>query len=443
MESWVVINFFIALSIGAIIGLEREVVHQKEGVRDFGGVRNFVLIALLGFFLTYFSLFVVKSTVLLIAGFAGFVLLIAFAYLIIGLKTKRYSTTSEIAAFITFILACLVASNASNSLRIISIIATVIVASLLAFKTKLHAFAHRVKMDDVFATIKMALISIVILPLLPNKNYTLLDINFINGLFVPGSKAYLFFQQLDVFNPFNIWLMVVFITGISFLGYFFVKIAGEKRGLGLTGLFGGLVSSTAVTASMSRKSKEQKNINGFALAIVLASSIMFVRILIEVLVINRDLIGKLILPLGIMAATGFVFSFILLFGKRKRESKHRVELKNPFEFNTAFKFGLFFLLILILSKSIYLLFGDVGIYAVSIFSGLADVDAITLTLSSMALSGMISSKTAILSITLAAATNTAVKACIVMFMGKKKLAVKITIIFSIILTIGILTAIFL
>ena len=443
MESWVIINFFIALSVGAIIGLEREIIHQKEGVKDFGGVRNFVLIAIFGFFLTYFSLFIVNSSILLIVGFTGFVLIIASAYLIIGLKTKRYTTTSEIAALITFILACVVASSSNSSFRIISIIATVIVASLLAFKTKLHSFAQKVQMQEVFATIKMAIISVVILPLLPNYNYTLLDIPLIKELFVPGSKLYLFFQQLNVFNPFYIWLLVVLITGIGFVGYCLVKRSGDKKGLGLTGFFGGIASSTAVTVSMSKKSKGQKKINSFAIAIVLASSAMFLRVLTEVLVVNKNLMSKLILPLGIMALVGFFIAAGLVFWKKGKENLHKLVIKNPFEFNTAFKFSLFFLLILILSKSFYILFGNLGIYAVSIVSGLADVDAIVLSLSSMALSGTVSSKVAVISIILAVATNTVVKAGIVRVMGEKKLAKLIMIFFFVILLTGILAAVFL
>jgi uncharacterized membrane protein (DUF4010 family) len=442
MESWVIINFFIAISIGAIIGLEREIVHQKASVKDFGGVRNFVLIALFGFIFTYFSIFIINSKTLLIIGFAGFFALISAAYLVLGLRTKRYSTTSEIAAIITFVLSGLVASSSDTSFRIISIIATIIVASLLAFKSKLHDFAQKVEMGEVFATIKMAIISIVVLPLLPNKNYTILDVSFINNLFTEGSKSYLFFQQLNVFNPFNIWLMVLLITGISFIGYFLVKIVGERKGLGITGFLGGVASSTAVTVSMSKKSKNQKNINGFALAIVLASSIMFLRILFEVLVVNKNLLPSLALPLGIMAFVGFCFSAWLFFRKSKKGIKDKVELKNPFEFNTALKFGLFFLLILILSKAGYILLGDTGIYIISIFSGLADVDAITLTLSSLVLSGVLSSKVAIISITLAAAMNTIVKAGIVRFMGDKKLARLISVLFFIILIVGLGIAIF-
>jgi len=442
MEVGVIINFFIAISIGAIIGLEREIVHQKEGVKDFGGVRNFILIALFGFLLTYFSLFLVESLVLLIIGFVGFILILVFAYLIVGLKTKRYSTTSQIAALITFILACVIGSSPNSSFRLISIIVTILVASLLAFKTKIHAFASRVKMDEVFATVKMALISVVILPLLPNKNYTLLDIGFFNQLFVEGSKAFEFFMQLDVFNPFRIWLMVVFITGISFIGYFLVKIAGKKKGLGITGILGGFVSSTAVTVSMSKKSKRQKSVDGFALAILLASAMMFLRMLLEILVVNRSLISGVIFPLGAMAILGFAISAFLFVRKKRTKENQRVVLKNPFEFNTALKFGLFFLLILVLSKSFYILFGNSGIYFVSVFSGLADVDAITLTLSSMALDGVISQKVAILAITLAAATNTLVKAGIVRVMGEKKLAKMIFWVFGIILLFGLGVAFF-
>ena len=292
-------------------------------------------------------------------------------------------------------------------------------------------------MDEVFATIKMALISVVIIPLLPNKNYTLLNIPIIKDFFIPNTKTYHFFEQLNVFNPFKIWLLVVFITGISFIGYFLVKLAGRKKGLGLTGLLGGFVSSTAVTVSMSKKSKGTKNIRSFAIAIILASSMMFLRILLEVLVVNRNLLQNLALPLGIMSLTGFVFSSFLFFKKTKKTQEHKVNLKNPFELGTAIKFALFFLLILVVSKSLFILFGNTGIFIASIFAGLSDVDAITLTLSSLALSGTISAKVAILGITLAAATNTLVKAIIARVIGGKKLAKLVMIVFAVILIFGL------
>jgi len=288
----------------------------------------------------------------------------------------------------------------------------------------------------------MALISIVILPLLPNKNYTLLDIPFVQDLFTSGTKVYDFLIQLNVFNPFKIWLFVVFITGISYIGYFLVKTVGKKKGLGLTGFLGGLASSTAVTISMSKKSKGKKSINGYALAIILAAGVMLLRILFEVLVVNRALLGGLIIPLGVMSMIAFGFATYIYFRREDKGTRKEIPVKNPFELNTAIKFGLFFLLVLVVSRTLLILLGDTGIYIASVFAGLADVDAITLTLSSMALSGVISNKVAILSITLAAATNTLVKAGFVRLFGEKKLANFILILVLIILAAGILTAIF-
>jgi uncharacterized membrane protein (DUF4010 family) len=230
MESWVIINFFIAIAIGAIIGLEREIVHQKDKVKDFGGIRNFVLISMMGFLLAYISIHLLNSPILLIIGFVGLIILVSLAYYLIGIKSRRYSTTSEISAIIVFILAIFIAIDSNPTFRFISVIVTIIVASLLAFKKKLHVLARKIKMEEFFATVKMALISLVILPLLPNKNYSLIEIPFIETIFSQGSKTYLFLEQINVFNPFKIWLIVILITGLSFIGYFLVKIIGEKKG---------------------------------------------------------------------------------------------------------------------------------------------------------------------------------------------------------------------
>lgn len=441
MESWVIINFFIAMAIGAIIGLEREIVHQKDKTKDFGGIRNFTLISMLGFILAYFSVHVLDSNLFLLIGFVGLILIVSLAYFLIGIKSRRYSTTSEISAIIIFILSAFIAIDSNPAFRLISIMITIIIASLLAFKKKLHILAKKIEMRDVFATIKMSLISLVILPLLPNKNYSLTDLSFLKEIISPESSLYIFLSQIDVFNPFKIWLIVILITGLSFIGYFIVKILGEKKGLGLTGFLGGLVSSTATTVSMSKKSKGQKRTESFALAIILASSMMFIRIITEVLIINKDLIPLLIIPFGAMAFVGFVSSTFLYSKRRKIKERKKFEIKNPFEINTAIKFGLFYLFVLFFSKSLYILFGDVGIYGISIFSGLADVDAITITLSSMALTGEISSKVAVLSITLAAITNTLVKVGIVKFLGEKKLFKKIIYVFSIILLVGLILAV--
>jgi len=289
MVNELIINFIVAICIGAVMGLEREIAHQKQKINDFGGVRTFILIAIFGFALGYFSIKVLNSLAIFIIGFSCFMLLIVSAYIIIGMKTGRIGAASEITATIVFILCSIIAISIENKFRLAAIIITMIVASILALKDKLHKFAKHIKMSEVYAAIKMGIISAIILPFLPNKNYTLLDIPLINSL-ISSPKTIEFLSQIDAFNPFKIWLMVVFISGLSFLGYILVKSIGINKGIGVTSFLGGLVSSTAVTASLSEKSKEKKIIKPFAFGIVLASSIMFIRVIIEIAVVNKNLL---------------------------------------------------------------------------------------------------------------------------------------------------------
>jgi uncharacterized membrane protein (DUF4010 family) len=229
-----------------------------------------------------------------------------------------------------------------------------------------------------------------------------------------------FLAQLNVFNFYNIWLMVIFIGGINLLGYFLVKIIGSKRGYGLIGLVGGLVSSTAVTLSMADESKRAKSpFSPFLLATIIATAVMFIRVIFEVAVINARLLPVLIFPMGAMAITGFILAFIFYKRKSKKKAKE-VELTQPFAIGPALKFGGLFAIILVVSRAAQVLFGKVGIYVTSFLSGLADVDAITLTMSSLSRDGGVSSIVATTAIILAVASNTLVKVGIAYFLGNKK-----------------------
>src|SRR5262249_19852972 len=170
--------------------------------------------------------------------------------------------------------------------------ATVVCLLLLNLKEYLHRLARRIDVADVEAMLQFAVISVIILPILPNENF--------------GPPP------LDVINPYKIWLMVVLIAGLNFLGYLLVKILGGEHGLVLTGILGGLVSSTAVTLSFSQGSRSEPELSSaFVLAIVLAWTIMFVRVVVMVGVISRPLAVSLAVALGCMAAAGAVISFFL------------------------------------------------------------------------------------------------------------------------------------
>jgi uncharacterized membrane protein (DUF4010 family) len=441
MEIGVLINFILAIGIGALIGLEREIVQQKEKVKDFAGIRTFIIIAIFGYLISHAAFNMLNSPGVFGIGMAAFFLLVISAYIVTAIKSKQAGATTEIVAIITFILAAILAIQYNNESRLIVVIVSVIVASLLALKENLHKFARSIKTSEVFATIKMALISVIILPLLPNKNYSLMDIPILRDFISQSSGLSSLFAQLDVFNPFKIWLIVVFISGLSFLGYILVRAFGTNKGIGISSLLGGLVSSTAVTVSLSQRSKEKPLLGPFALGIVLASSIMAVRVLIEVLVINKNLFPPMFWPLMGMFLAGLVLVFFV--SVYSKEEKDDVTFNNPFTLKPALKFGLFFLFVLIASKILYIYFGNSGIYLAALLSGLADVDAITVSVSTLLLSGVIPIKTAILSIMLGVLSNMLVKIGIVFYMGDKKLAKLIAVCFGIMMVIGISIAVIL
>ncbi|MBU0957846.1 MAG: MgtC/SapB family protein [Nanoarchaeota archaeon] len=442
MEVNILFDFLLALGIGAIIGLEREIQQQHEKEKDFAGIRTFILISILGFLSAFISIRLFDSIITFIIAFAVFALFISTAYVILALKKGKFGTTTEIAAFIAFLLSAAVAFDITNNMKLVAVGVAVIVASLLVLKRKLHKFAGGIKIVEVYAAIKMAVISIIILPLLPNYNYTLLEIPIVDKIVGLFPKIIPIVEQLDVFNPFKIWLMVVFITGLSFIGYILIKSIGMNKGIKLTSILGALVSSTAVTVSLSDKSKGKKVYTPFVIGIVLASSIMFVRVLIEIIVVNPSLFHLALIPIGGMAITGLLVSF--LFSKfMKQEKDERIDLKSPFAIGPGIKFGLFFAFILVISKLLFILFGNSGIFIAALVSGLADVDAITLTLASLAAGGTVSAVVAVLGITIAVASNTVVKAGIAMVMADKRVGKWVAIIFALILAVGLGVLLFL
>jgi uncharacterized membrane protein (DUF4010 family) len=442
MDWGILINFLLALGIGAIMGLEREIAHQKRNVNDFAGVRTFILIAILGFILTQLSINIFQSIPAFIVGFAAFMLLMIAAYTAIAFREGRIGATTEIASIITFLLAAMVTANQTQELKLIAIIIGIIVASLLALKEHLHKFAKRINMKEVYAAMKLALISVIILPLLPNKTFTLLDIPALKLILEDMPKWYNLFEQLNFFNPFKIWLVVVFISAMSFAGYIAIKAFGTNKGIGLTSILGGIVSSTAVTVSLAEKSKGKEIIGPYTLGIVLASCIMYIRVLIVILAICPPLFMYLLLPVGSMCLVGIVSSFII--NKMHKDGKpDKLNLQSPFAITPALKFAGLLIFILAVANLLVYYLGNSGLYLASLISGLADVDAITISLSSLVLTGAVLAKVAALGVILAVCTNTLVKIGIVWFMGNKKLAKSLAVAFFFVILAGILVTLLL
>jgi uncharacterized membrane protein (DUF4010 family) len=276
-------------------------------------------------------------------------------------------------------------------------VATVVCLLLLTFKDFLHRLARRVELADIEATLTFAVISVIILPLLPNQNF--------------GPPP------LDVINPYKIWLMVVLIAGLNFLGYVLVKVLGNEHGLALTGILGGLVSSTAVTLSFSQRSRREPAMSSaFMLAIVIAWTIMFLRVVVMVGIINRALAASLAVALGCMAVAGLLVS-LLLWRRRAHETGVVTAGANPFELGEAIKFGLLFGIVTIVAKAAETYLGATGLYLAGAVAGATDVDAIALSMANRATTTLESTKVAAYTIVIAVISNTLVKAGMAAFMG--------------------------
>ncbi len=383
-------KLLITILIGAFIGLEREHSRPSEE-KTFAGIRTFPLIAIFGFISALISS--ISSYWIFFAIFIGYSSLVTASH-IFSAKSGRLGGTSEITTFIVFLLGALVYWNFIILASIIAVITTI----FLTLKLQLHTFVGKVSEEDLYATLKLALITVIILPLLPDKTY----------------------GPLNVLNPRLIWYMVILVSGISFVGYVLIKIVGQERGIPLTGLMGGLVSSTVVTYSFARRSKEISDAGGnLSIGIILASTVMYLRVFIVVLIINISLIDYLWLPLLIFALSGVIVS-LFLSKKFVNHSDSSLEMKNPFELKSALIFGLIFAIIIFVAKAAQMYLGSGGTFAASALAGITSVDAITISLAKLT-SQNITESVAIPAIIIALISNTIVKSVIALIFGDREL----------------------
>lgn len=384
------LRFGAALGLGLLLGLERE--RKRDAELLFGGVRTFALIALLGAVGAFLERDLNEGW-LVLAAFVAVGALVVVSYITTAARGEMGITT-EISALLAFIVGVLCGWDRVG----VASVTTVVCLLLLTLKDYLHRLARRVELEDVEATVKFAVISVIILPLLPNE------------MFGP--------PPLNVINPYKIWLMVVLIAGLNFFGYVLVKVLGNEHGLLAAGILGGLVSSTAVTLSFSQRSRREPAMSSsFVLAIVSAWTIMFLRVIVIVGLINLPLAAVLGLPLGLMAGTGSLISLVLWKRTRSQETGVVTAGANPFELGEAVKFGLLFGVVTVVAKAAQVYTGDTGLYLAGAVAGLTDVDAISLSMANLATAGGGNLTAAARTIVIAVLSNTLVKTGMAVFLG--------------------------
>ncbi len=388
----------IALAIGLLIGLERgwRTRELNEGMRV-AGLRTYGMISLLGGLSgmltqqvdTYFIGFV----------FLGLTSVLLLAYGKSLDKFKDFSITGTIAMLTTFTLGALTVYGHIT----LAAASAVVITSLLGFKPLLHGWLKKLEQHELHATLKLLLISVVMLPILPDQDY--------------GPWA--------AFNPYQIWWMIVLITGISYLGYFAIKIGGNQHGPVLTGALGGLVSSTAVTLNLSKLSTQYPDMENVpAAGILTACATMFARTLLLTSLMNPALFLALSPALLVMSIFTYLVAFLLWRNSQGFRVIEEITLENPFQLGMALKFGAFLVVIMLLSKLLTVYFGDMGTYFLAAASGLADVDPITLSMSKMSNDGL-NVHVAAQAILIAVSVNSGIKGIFSWVIGGPALALRV------------------
>ena len=392
-------GFSAALLIGTLVGIEREKNKLAPDDVGIGGVRTFILFSLTGAVAASLareleSGWVFGAGLLAVAGLA-----VAGYWAETRVEPRSVGVTTEAAALAVYLLGGLAVAGYVE----VALALGVVVSALLAYKQPLHDLVAKLGTEDIEAGLKLLAATFIVLPLLPREPV----------------------DPWGAIEPYSVWLLVILIAGLSLVGYVATRALGPRRGAAVTGLAGGLVSSTAVTLAFARTSRRGAGGSDAALAsgLLLAWGIMFVRVTVEVAVVHPPLVTPLLIPLGAMG--GVTLALAGVQGARGAGGSDTgpddLPLRNPFSLTSAIQFALFFAAVLVVVKLVQEHFPGEGYYVVAGLAGLTDVDAITLSMAGVVRDGGADTPTGVAAIVLAALANTVVKAGMIVILAGSSL----------------------
>ncbi len=410
------VSIIVSACLGALVGLIRQWSDEAtpQGRGDFVGVRTYSLWAMLGCLGAFLSAQAAPAVLTMTFVLVGVQQILAMAKIP---SRQRPGGTTFASVLLTVLAGALVWLDHRQAAVVIA--ATTMI--LLGLKQPLHAWTKRFTADDISSTLQFVAITGVFLPLVPNQN----------------------FGPFEAFNPHRTWLLVVLISGLGFLGYIAMRALGARAGLIVTAFFGGLASSTATTLAFSRRSKDDPAFSEhYALAVVIACSVMLARVIIEVGVLNLGLASTLVGPFALMALPGVLYGAWLWF--RRHPGKGTVtapQISNPLSLKTAVKFALLYALIGFLVKGLtHFDLLHSSLLPLSFFSGLTDMDAISLTVTGNHTSGAVPLTLATRAIILAAVSNSLVKAGFAISLGSPVMRKQIALVLGLTAAAGVAAA---
>jgi uncharacterized membrane protein (DUF4010 family) len=405
----------VALGIGLIVGLERGwKTRDQHGGQRLAGLRTFAITALAGGILAAASLpdrFEVLAAGTLVVG-----ALIVAGYLISTPQQRDFGLTTELAMLATFGLGAVAVIGAPAE----ATGAAVVMTLLLGFKTEFHSAIEKLERHELLATLQLAAMAVVLLPLLPNRDL----------------------GPWGAVNPRVVGLLVLLIAGLSYVGYFAVRVLGARLGLTLTALLGGLSSSTAVTFAYARRARstpEHSAVLGAGIA--LAAATMVPRLAIEVAAVNRSLLDGLWPTFAAVMAVPLLAALFFVLRRREDAPPADLKLSNPLQLRAALGFGALLIVLFIAAEGLRRMLGDAGTYSVAAVAALLDVDAVTLAMAEDTARGTLDATTAQRAIALAVLVNTGVKAVLAAAIGGPLLLRSASAVLAAALLAGLLTAI--
>lgn len=398
-----------AIGIGLIIGLQREHTYYDQSGRHPAGVRTFTLVGLAGAMAALLS-DQMGGVTPFVTGFVvvGMLLMAMHVSFAIGHRKHEDSTgvhlpggdgiTTSIAVVIVYLLGGICWYG-----RLLeSCVIVVVILWVLSAKEQLHTFAQKLSKEDILATVKFAVISALILPFLPNQAY--------------GPAG------LEVLNPHTIWLFVVFISGIGFVGYVLIKLVGPGKGIWLTGLLGGLASSTALTLNLAGRSRENEDYaSDFTLGIVLSWAVMYVRLYLICIFLSGALAKPLALPLLLPVVPALGYALYLKVKEFRNHQQKSADFTNPFKLLPAIKFGVIFTCVMFVANAARVYLGSGALLACSFLGGAAEMDAVAFSVIDMNLKAGLPVRELVLAFLFASLANTITKGGLVFFLGAKSM----------------------
>lgn len=351
-------NLVVALGIGLMIGMERGWQQREaDSGERVAGLRTFAVIGMAGGVIGLLTLR--TNAVVLGLGFVALAILLVTAHILAVQHDNRYGITTELAAFTTFGLAALATMGAPYA----AAAGSVVMATLLGLKPELHRWLERLNRDELIAGLELLMISVVVLPILPDR-----------GL-----------GPWHALNPYRIWLLVVIVAAISFAGHFAVRVLGQRRGILLTGIFGGLASTTALTLHFARLSRRTAGLGGvLGSSIVIAQATSIPRIIVITLFVSPALAAKASIPLGIMLAVAVLVSLVVYWFSTKSDVRAPRRLGPPFQLAETLRFAVLVVVIMLISAAAESVLGTWSIYGIAVAAGAGNLTAATLSIAGLA-----------------------------------------------------------